>query len=368
MPCPEPMVPTEGTRLPDGRNEHLHVGAEPAFRRPPVSGVGERSCSRRSRTQPARGVSLQLSNMQSFMDDTFFHRFSSDEFDRLKQLRQYASNWASKHQWQLGVTEMALGAALLTAGWQNGAIQMGVDFVVHKLNPGWAAEITGGASGLAGLATYFVGNVGVAALGGAFCIPALAIAGGAALVLGLAGYGAATLVQDFLHQAPSLGQFATAAGLVAIGAWLLVDGARRVPLIREGVAHAKEAGLHLARVAGAFVVDSASAFAALLTEEVAPFLQGLARDPATGAALVGAAGLGTAGAIIAPSLATVMGSSTLGSAAVALGLVSAPVWPIVAGVGVGLAAGFGLWKVFARDDRPQPTPGAAPRLPPPGPR
>jgi hypothetical protein len=239
---------------------------------------------------------------------------------------------------------------------------MGVDFVVHKLNPGWVAEITGGASGLAGLATYFVGSVGVAALGGAFCVPALAIAGGAALVFGLVGYGATKLVQDFLRQAPNLGLFPIAAGLVAVGAWLLVDGARRVPLIREGVAQAKEAGLHLARAAGAYVIDSASAFTAVIKEEVTPFLQGLAKDPATGAALLGAAGLGTAGALIAPSLVTVMGSSTLGSGALALGLVSAPVWPIVADVSAGLAAGYGLWKFFAGGNQP-PEPPGPPLLP-----
>jgi len=289
------------------------------------------------------------------MDDTFFHRFSGDELERLRRLKQHAADWCSKHHWQLGVTEMALGAALLTAGWQNGAIQIGVDFVVHKLNPGWAAEITAGGFGLAGLATYFVGNVGVAALGGAFCIPALAIAGGAALVLGLAGYGAAKLVQDFLHQAPNLDQITTAAGLVAVGSWLIIDGARRVPLIRESLAQAKEAGLRLAKVAGTFVVDSTTAFATLVKDEVAPFLQMLAKDPATGAAILSAAGLGTAGAVIAPSLVTVMGSSTLGSAALALGLVSAPVWPIVAGVGAGFAAGYGLWKFLAgSNESPEP--------------
>lgn len=291
------------------------------------------------------------------MDDNIFYRFSGDEFERLRQLKLYVADWCSKHQWQIGVAEMALGAALLTAGWQNGAIQMGVDFVVHKLNPGWAAEITGGASSFAGLATYFVGNIGVAALGGAFCIPALAIAGGAALVLGLAGYGAAQLVQDFLHQAPNLGQIAPAAGLVAVGSWLIIDGARRVPLIREGLAQAKEEGLRLARVANALMVDNTTAFATLVKEEVAPFLQKLAKDPATGAAILSAAGLGTAGALIAPSLVTVMGSSTLGSAALALGLVSAPVWPIVAGVGAGLAAGYGLWKFLASSNEPPKPPG-----------
>lgn len=89
---------------------------------------------------------------------------------------------------------------------------------------------------------------------------------------------------------------------------------------------------------------------------VAPFLDELAKDPASGAAILSAAGLGTAGALIAPSLVTVMGSSTLGSAALAMGLVSAPVWPIVAGVGVGLAAGYGLWKFVAGNNEPPKPP------------
>ena len=291
------------------------------------------------------------------MDDNFFHRFSDGEFARLKELRKYAADWCAKHQCALGVTEMALGAALLAAGWQYGDLQMGVDFVVHKLSPGWAAEISGGVSGVAGLATYLVGNIGVAAAGGAFCIPALALAGGAALVLGLAGYGTAKLVEDFLHQAPGLDQFATASGMLALGAWLLVDGAHRVPLVRECTARAKEAGLHLTRIAGNCIIDNVNALATLLREEVTPLLRTLAKESATGASLVSAAGLGVAGAVVAPSLVTVAGSSTLGSVALSLGLVSAPVWPIVAGVGVGLAAGYGLWKFFTRDDD-SPAPSA----------
>ena len=55
------------------------------------------------------------------MDDTFSHRFSGDELERLRQLKRHAADWCRNHQWQLGVTEMALGAALLTAGWQSGA-------------------------------------------------------------------------------------------------------------------------------------------------------------------------------------------------------------------------------------------------------
>jgi hypothetical protein len=33
------------------------------------------------------------------MDDTFFHRFSDDELERLHQLKQRAADWCDKHQW-----------------------------------------------------------------------------------------------------------------------------------------------------------------------------------------------------------------------------------------------------------------------------
>ncbi len=174
------------------------------------------------------------------MTDTVFREFSDTELDGLERLKAYASNWCREHQTALGVAEMALGAALLTAGWKNGALQMGVDFVAHKLNPGWAAELTGASGvGIGGLAGYIIGNIGVTAMGTGFAIPALALAGGAALVFGLAGYTGAKLLEDFLHQAPNMDQLLSAAGMVAVGAWLLVDGARRIPLVREAVAFAR---------------------------------------------------------------------------------------------------------------------------------
>lgn len=293
------------------------------------------------------------------MTDTVFHRFTDTELDGLERLKAFASNWCREHQTALGVTEMALGAALLTAGWQNGALQMGVDFVAHKLNPGWAAELSGATSaGIAGFAAHIIGNIGIVGMGGYMAVPALALAGGAALVFGLAGYTGAKLVGDFLHQAPNLDQLLSATSMVAVGAWLLVDGARRVPLVREAIAFARDKGLELARVAKEFVIDSAAAFTTLVDEELTPFLQKLV-SPAAGAAFAGAAGLGAVGAVVAPSLVTVAGSSTLGGIGLSLGLVSAPVWPIVAGVGVGLAAGYGLWSLFRRDS-PEADPAHGP--------
>ena len=65
-----------------------------------------------------------------------------------------------------------------------------------------------------------------------------------------------------------------------------------------------------------------------------------------GATLAAGAGGAAAGAAYAAGTVTVLGSSTLGGIGLSLGLVSAPVWPAVAG-GVG-AAGLGLlgWKLL----------------------
>lgn len=285
------------------------------------------------------------------MTDTTFQKFSETELDALQRLRQYVTAWCGEHQCAIGVAEMALGAALVAIGWQNGAMQMGVDFVAHKLNPGWASELTAAGAGVTGLATYFLGNVGLAAAGTAMCVPALALAGGAALVFGLAGYGAAKLVENFLHHAPNLGDLLTATSLAAVGVCLLVDGARRIPAVRETVARVRDAGMQLVRVARDAVIDSVAAFTQLAKTEITPFLNSLNKSGLL-TALAGAASFGTAGAVVAPSFATLAGSSTLGSAAVGLGLMSAPVWPIVAGVGVGIAATYGVLSWLRRTGAP----------------
>lgn len=280
------------------------------------------------------------------MDETFTHQLNATELDSLAALQRHVATWCNEHRWQVGAAEMALGAALLAAGYEHGAIQMGVDFVVHKLAPGWTAEIIGGASSLAGLAAYFIGNAGIVAMGTAFCLPALALAGGATLVLGLAGYGSAKLAAEFLHQAPGGWELLTAGGLIAVGTWLLVDGARRVaPHLGKFGTWVKDSCLDLARVAPGLVVEAVGAFDALVRDEIAPFVSALVHDPKTGLGIAGLTGAGAAaGAVVAPSLVTVMGSSTLGSVGMALGLVSAPIWPIAVGAGATLLASYGVWK------------------------
>ncbi|MFT4027274.1 MAG: hypothetical protein QM676_10795 [Novosphingobium sp.] len=64
-----------------------------------------------------------------------------------------------------------------------------------------------------------------------------------------------------------------------------------------------------------------------------------------GVVVAGAYGGAAAGAAYAASTVTVLGSSTLGGVGLSLGLVSAPVWPVVAGaIGAGALALTG-WKV-----------------------
>lgn len=51
------------------------------------------------------------------------------------------------------------------------------------------------------------------------------------------------------------------------------------------------------------------------------------------------------GGHIAAGSVTVLGSHGLGAAALSLGLISAPVWPVIAGGAAGLAVGLAGWKV-----------------------
>lgn len=56
------------------------------------------------------------------------------------------------------------------------------------------------------------------------------------------------------------------------------------------------------------------------------------------------AGTSLGGSVAAGSV-TVLGSHALGGVALSLGLVSAPLWPVIAGGAAGLAVGYGAWKL-----------------------
>lgn len=62
-----------------------------------------------------------------------------------------------------------------------------------------------------------------------------------------------------------------------------------------------------------------------------------------------AAGAATMGASVAASSVTVLGSHALGGLALSLGLVSAPVWPVVVAGGAGAALGYVGWKLVKKN-------------------
>jgi len=259
----------------------------------------------------------------------------------------HVNAWCEKHQWQVGVAEMALGAGIVAMGLKTGAVQMGVDVV---LSAGSNAGLFGGASGagLGALPGYLLGNIGVTALGGAVAIPAVALMGGGALILGLAGYGAADLVQEFLYPVPDFLELAASGALVLVGVPLLVDGAKRVwrdPDTSALRAAFKNNVVSLHQVTQERVIESIDGLTSYFETEVTPFLKELVTNPKSAVATAALVGLGAAGgSAVAVSSVTVLGSSTLGALGLSLGIVSAPVWPVVAGGGVAIAAAYGTWR------------------------
>ena len=145
----------------------------------------------------------------------------------------YCKKWGAEHQAEIGVAEMALGAGIITWGLQSGLIQIGTDVVGSKLaDIGGATGASLGAVGvpLAAatiLKSIFVGGVsGVAGVTMIPAVPVIALIGGGAAVFGAFGYTAGDLTERAF--APSFGEYVEAASIVAVGAALMIDGARRI--------------------------------------------------------------------------------------------------------------------------------------------
>lgn len=266
----------------------------------------------------------------------------------------YARDWASQHRWQAGVAEMALGAGLIAAGVESGAIEMGTQLLASVFDRDTTEGVIGAAAGggVGVIPGLVLKSIGVAALGTAVSVPALALMGGGALILGLAGYGTGRLIGDYLQPVPDIADLIGPGALLMVGVALLVDGARRV--MPDGsldnlAARFKDGVLTLRRVAADFVISTKEALVTYLEESIGSFVRGLATNPAalgaTTAAVAGGIGVGSS---VATASVTVLGSKTLGGAALALGLVSAPVWPAVAGGALALGAAYGIWRYTGR--------------------
>lgn len=255
----------------------------------------------------------------------------------------YCKKWSAEHQAEVGVAEMALGAAIITWGLHSGLINIGTDVVGTKLTDGGLiGGITG--SGIGGIGASILGSIGVA---GAFTfgIPAVILAGGGTLILGAAGYGIGDLAQKLLTTPSGFGDFLAGASILTIGVALMIDGAGRVvkdDRVLKMASKFKDGVIQLAPLTAEIVAKT--------REELQAIIKNMDEHPNAKDAVLGtttgittAVGAGIGGGLAA-STVTVAGSHALGSAAIALGLVSAPVWPIIAGGAAGLAVGLAAWK------------------------
>lgn len=271
-------------------------------------------------------------------------RFSEPDNSGFERAFELCKAWAADHQAEVGVAEMAFGAAVLSWGVMNGHIVMGHDLAASKL-----ANVTGlaglgiGAVGAAAIATTFLKGIfvgGVATVAGVTCIPAVAIIGGASLVLGAFGYVVGDKLDAFFNPAMGFADLLTGASITAVGAALIVDGARRIIKDERVLAAASKFKDGIIQLA-----PQATEIVAATWDELQVLVKELTKSPSAYATAGTTAVAGAAiGSSIAAGSVTVLGSHGLGALALSVGLVSAPAWPIIAGGAAGLALGVAAWK------------------------
>lgn len=270
-----------------------------------------------------------------------------DENNKFGEVLNYVRHWCSKNQWAVGVGEMAAGAGLIAAGIHIGHIHMGSDLVGTTLG-GFNVESVGGGGlggGVGALAGAILGSIGVATGGVAVGIPAWLVISGGAAIFGAAGYSIGDAVHNFLHPPINMAHFFAGTCLLNIGTALIIDGARRLikdEAFKRVLSDYCGGVVRLVPLTVEVVADSFDALKRLV-EQLSP----TGPVDAVGSAATGAAGA-AAGAVIGSSVAagsvTVLGSHAIGGLALSLGLVSAPLWPVVAGGAAGLAVGYAAWN------------------------
>lgn len=278
----------------------------------------------------------------------FDFELSGNTKDIFEGILKYTKDWCSTHQWAIGIAEMAAGAAIINWGVQTGTIELGKHVVATELSN--KVSLAGGAVGgsLGMFAAAMVGSIGVAGMGGAIGIPAIAVIGGSALLLGAAGYTSSNLIFNFTKTPIDYSSSLKGASLITLGTVLIVDGARRFlgdRKVKNLIASFKDWTLHLPELTVEIVADSLDSLKRIINE-----IATLPEDKvdALGNAVSIASGVmaGTAiGGSMAAASVTVFGSSTLGGIALALGLVTPPVWPVIAGGVAGAATAHILWKI-----------------------
>ncbi len=276
---------------------------------------------------------------------------SSSESKGFSEAFEFAKKWCSENQWAVGVGEMAVGAGLVAWGVHNGVIEMGSQLVATELGGSNIESIAGaaGGTGIGATAGSILGSIGVVGMGGAIGIPAALVLGGAAAVLGLAGYTAGDVVHNLTTNTVDINALAANGSVLLVGVALIIDGARRCikdPKVLSAVSAFKEKAVILNDLSSKIIAKS--------MDELQGFIEELRKLPedniqasiSSGSAALGAGVGASAGGAVAAGSVTVLGSQALGGAAVSLGLISAPVWPLVAGIAGGAGIGYATYKAI----------------------
>jgi len=194
-----------------------------------------------------------------------------------------------------------------------------------------------------GIAGSVLGACGIVPFGG-IAIPAWPMVAGGSSIFGPAGYTVGDAVFKFLNLPVNIGQVFAGGSLLAVGVALIIDGARR--LITDGkfkslLCDFRDGVIYLVSATAEIVKDSWEVLKRLVIPNSTP--EGIG-------AAVSSVAVGGTGAVIGGSVAagtvTVLGSHAIGGIVLSLGLVSAPLWPVIACGAGGAALGYGVWRFF----------------------
>lgn len=265
---------------------------------------------------------------------------NSQEQQGFSKALAYVEDFCQRNPCTVGAAEIALGAGLIVAGVKLGAVEMGSQLVGLAGSPFNASSlVTGLASGGAGVAAGIVGAIGVVGLGTAIGISAPLLAAAGAVVGFTAGYTVGDITHNLLNPGIDWPSFLGGGSLLLVGVGLVLDGCRRIlasEVVQQAISFIKDGVIHL--------VNTAAEVVCRTVEELRNFGVVAPAACALAAGTVGA----IAGTSVAASTVTVLGSHALGGVALSLGLVSAPVWPVVL-CGAGAAAlGVAVWSFFKR--------------------
>lgn len=241
--------------------------------------------------------------------------------------------FAATHALEIGLAEIAAGAAIFAHAVADGSALLGVHLVATKLP--WIGVGTGS---LAAIATSCVGSIGVAAMGTAIGVPAAFLTCGAGLLFGLAGVGLGSLAEKVID--PSAMEFLDPRARVTLGIFLILDGARRIlgdDRFQKMKVAVTETYLEAREITRPVIAQTLEQLQQLKPADMMD-----AVGASTTAAVFASAGA-VAGSTLGVGSVTVLGSSGLGGVAVALGVVSAPLWPAVVGGAALGAAGYAAW-------------------------